>query len=130
LSAWKSGEEAKNMNPSPKMGTSIRRFRMQITKETIKNIGKIFEKGLQDEYLSRAIGKIMEHEKEKTSQDIQSLKRDLEQFEGRYNMASEEFFSRFERGELGDKEDYFEWSAIYQMYKRSMERLEMLEGES
>jgi len=118
------------MNPSPKMGTSIRRFRMQITKETIKNIGKIFEKGLQDEYLSRAIGKIMEHEKEKTSQDIQSLKRDLEQFEGRYNMASEEFFSRFERGELGDKEDYFEWSAIYQMYKRSMERLEMLEGES
>ena len=101
---------------------------MQITKETINNIGKIFERGLQDEYLSRAIGKIMEHEREKTSQDIQSLKRDLEQFEGRYNMQSNEFFSRFERGELGDQEDYFEWSALFQMYNRLVERFEMLKG--
>lgn len=99
---------------------------MQVTKATIQNIGKIFEKGLQDEYLSKAIGKIIEHEKEKTSQDIQSLKKDLDQFEGRYNMSSNDFFSRFEKGELGDKEDYFEWSAIFKMYKRSIERLEML----
>jgi hypothetical protein len=34
------------------------------TKDKIKNIGKIFEKGLQDEYLSRSIGKIIEHEKD------------------------------------------------------------------
>lgn len=101
---------------------------MQITTETIKNIGRIFEKGLQDEYLSRAIGKIMEHEQEKTSQNIQSFKRDLEQFEGRYNMPSDVFFSRFEKGELGDKEDYFEWSALFQMYRRAIERLEMLKG--
>ncbi len=37
-------------------------------------------------------------------------------------------FSRFEKGQLGDKEDYFEWSALFQMYKRAIERLEMLKG--
>lgn len=101
---------------------------MQITKETIDKIGKIFEKGLQDDYLSRSIRKIIEHEKEKTSQDIRSLRKNLERFESEYNMPSDEFFSRFEKGELGDREDYFEWAAIFQMNKRSMERFEMLEG--
>ena len=66
---------------------------MQITKELIQNIGKIFEKGLQDEYLSRAIGKIIEHEKEKTFSDVRLLKKDLSQFEREYNISSEEFCS-------------------------------------
>ncbi|MBI4746681.1 MAG: hypothetical protein HY786_09145 [Deltaproteobacteria bacterium] len=101
---------------------------MQVTKDAIRKIGKIFEKGLQDEYLSRSIGKIIEHEREITTQDIQSLKKDLERFEGRYNMLSDDFFRRFEKGELGDKEDYFEWSALFQMHRRAMERFEMLEG--
>ena len=90
---------------------------MQITRELIQNIGKIFEKGLQDEYLSRAIGKIVEHTKEKTSSNVRLLSKDLSQFERKYNMSSENFFARFEKGELGDKGDYFEWSAIFQMYR-------------
>lgn len=101
-----------------------------VTKETIRNIGKIFEKDLQDEYLSRSIGKIIEHEREKTSHEVQMLRKELAQFESNYQMSSDEFFDRFEKGELGDKEDYFEWSAMYQMYRRSEERLKMLEGVS
>lgn len=100
---------------------------MQITKETIRNIEKIFAKGLQDDYLSRSLRKIVDYEKEKTSKDIQSLKKDLDLFEGKYNMPSKEFFELFEKGEMGDSEDYFEWSAIFKMYRRSVERLEMLE---
>jgi len=45
-------------------------------------------------------------------------------------MSSEDFFDRFEKGELGDKEDYFEWSAMYQMYERSVDRLNILEAPS
>ena len=101
---------------------------MQITTETIKNIGRIFEKGCRMSIYREQSGKIMEHEQEKTSQNIQLFKRDLEQFEDRYNMPSDDFFSRFEKGQLGDKEDYFEWSALFQMYKRAIERLEMLKG--
>ena len=103
---------------------------MLITRQMIQNIGKIFETGLQDEYLSRSIGKVIEHEREKTSQEAQALRNDLSQLEARYNVSSEEFFERFEKGELGDKEDYFEWSAIFQMHRRCMERLKMLEGVS
>lgn len=100
---------------------------MQTTMKLIQNIEKIFERGLQDEYLSRAIGKIVEHTKERTSSNVHLLKKDLSQFEKKYGISSEKFFNRFEKGELGDDEDYFEWSAIFQTYKRATERLKMLE---
>ena len=101
---------------------------MQKTMKLIQNIEKIFERGLQDEYLSRAIRKIVEHTKERTSTDVEALRKDLSQFEGKYGILSDEFFNRFESGELGDDGDYFEWSAIFQMYMRATERLKMLEG--
>ena len=96
------------------------------TKEIIQNISKIFEKGLQNEYLSRSIGKISEYEKENTIKEINTLKKELSRFESAYQMSSEDFFDRFEKGDLGDKEDYFEWSAIYKMYERSVDRLNIL----
>ena len=58
------------------------------------------------------------------------LKKELSRFESTYQMSSEDFFDRFEKGELGDKEDYFEWSAMYQMYERSVDRLNILEAPS
>ncbi len=100
------------------------------TKEIIQNIGKIFEKGLQNEYLSRSIGKIIEYEKEETIKEVNILKKELSRFESAYQMSSEDFFDRFEKGDLGDKEDYFEWSAMYQMYKRSVDRLTILKSSS
>ena len=100
------------------------------TKDIIQNLGKVFEKGLQNEYLSRSIGKIIEHEKERTDKEVQMLKKELSRFESAYQMSSKDFFDRFEKGDLGDKEDYFEWSAMYQMYERSVDRLKILESPS
>jgi len=100
------------------------------TKEIIQNIGKIFEKGLQNEYLSRSIEKIVEYEKEKTIKEVDMLKKELSRFESTYQMSSKDFFDRFEKGELGDKEDYFEWSAMFQMHERSVDRLNILESPS
>jgi|SRR3972149_7253661 len=103
---------------------------MEITKELIHGIEKIFDKGLQDTYLTRSLGKILEYELGKTAANIQALKEDLSQFESKYKLSSEKFNERFAKGELGDNEDYFEWSALFQMYKRSVERFEILGGTS
>lgn len=103
---------------------------MQNTIKLVQNIEKIFQRGLQDEYLSRTIRKVVEHTKERTSTDVEVLRKDLSDFEAKYGISSDEFFNRFEKGELGDGADYFEWSAIFQMYRRATERLEMLEGVS
>ena len=34
---------------------------------------------------------------------------EIKEFERRYKMDSQKFLSRFENGELGDSQDYFEW---------------------
>lgn len=40
----------------------------------------------------------------------------LSVYEGRYNMASEEFFDRFSKGQSEDSEDFVEWANDYQHY--------------
>ncbi len=107
-----------------------KRSELQTTKEIIRNIGKIFEKGLEDDYLSRSIRKVIEYEKEKTLHDIRALREDLDKYENKYKISTGDFSSKFVKGEVGDDEDYFELSAIWQMYERSIERVKLLEGAS
>lgn len=51
--------------------------------------------------LAREIG-LLEMKKKRTDDEIRD-------FERRYGMDSDEFLRRFERGELGDSQDCFEW---------------------
>lgn len=37
------------------------------------------------------------------------IKREIEEFESRHKMTSAEFAPRFESGDLGDAQDFFEW---------------------
>jgi len=37
-------------------------------------------------------------------------------YEGRYQMASEEFFDKFSKGQSEDSEDFVEWANDYQHY--------------
>ena len=60
---------------------------------------------------------------------VEELKKELKAYEKRFKMRSEEFFSRFSAGELEDSADFFEWSALYQMYLRVSERLNILKSE-
>jgi hypothetical protein len=47
---------------------------------------------------------------------------DLEQFEEKYGMGSEEFYAAFQSGELeSEDEELFKWRALYAAY-RNMER--------
>jgi len=92
----------------------------------IKGLEEIFEKDLNDEYLQKAITKVIAYEIAKTSEEVEDLKRELKVYESRFDMDSEEFFSRFQAGELEDNADFFEWSALYKMYLRAQERLKIL----
>jgi restriction endonuclease S subunit len=95
----------------------------------IKGLEQILEKNLSDEYLQKAISKIISYEITKTTQELEELKEELKAYEERFKMSSDGFFSKFSAGELGDSADFFEWSALYQMYLRAYERLSLLKSE-
>ena len=95
---------------------------------SIKYLDEIIRKNLYDDYLIKSLKKIIAYER-KTRKELESLKGELRAYETKYNMTSEDFYNKFTNGLLGDDADYFEWSAIYKMYLRSLERLSILEGE-
>jgi len=46
------------------------------------------------------------------------IREEVEGFEKRYGMSSDEFVDKFERGELGDDQDYFEWWGLVRGLKK------------
>lgn len=43
-------------------------------------------------------------------------------------MGTKKFFQDFEAGKLGDSIDFVEWSSLYKIYQRILERKNILEG--
>ena len=69
---------------------------------------------------------MISYEIAKTIEESNELSAELKIYEQRLGMTSEDFFRKFNAGELGDSADFFEWSALYQMYLRASERLNIL----
>ncbi len=51
-----------------------------------------------------------------TTKELQSLEERLKKFEQTYQMSSDQFYQKFQAGELGDSIDFFEWNTYYEMY--------------
>ena len=55
---------------------------------------------------------------------ITALIRSLVAYEQRYQMSSSDFYTRYQRGEMGDTADMIEWAGDYQHYLQLKEELE------
>ncbi len=60
--------------------------------------------------------------------NIKQINTELEEFENKFNMSSEECYKRFESGELGDGGDIFEWIGLYENILLYKKRIKMLEA--
>ncbi|MFP4009889.1 MAG: hypothetical protein ACLFV6_18100 [Spirulinaceae cyanobacterium] len=61
------------------------------------------------EYLEQEISKYS------LTPKIAKIEQKLQDFEQKYQMQSEEFYRRFQAGELGDSMDFFEWNTYHEM---------------
>jgi hypothetical protein len=79
------------------------------------------------EELDTSLDKLITFQIAKYNNNINQIRYELERFETKYQMDSEEFFSKFEAGTLGDDADCFEWVGLYEnvlLYKQRIESLE------
>ena len=90
----------------------------------------IYQRGYENVLVDRTLDKILDLEREQAQRDIKALQEQLALFETRYHLSSNEFYQQFHQGKLGDAEDYFEWSACYDMYDAVRERLHALNSET
>jgi hypothetical protein len=90
---------------------------------------RIYESGQVSELMDQTLDKLFSIEAAEAQKDIEELRADLLAFETRFGMESEEFYSRFEAGEMGDDADFIEWASFYDMYRNAQSRLAALSEE-
>ena len=54
--------------------------------------------------------------------EIKRLDKELKAFERTYGMKSSVFLKKFSEGRLGDDMDFIEWSSLYQIHNRLLEK--------
>lgn len=59
---------------------------------------------------------------------VNLISEEIEGFEKRYEMSSEEFVDKFERGELGDDQEYFEWWGLVRGLKKIEEQISKIKA--
>ena len=70
-----------------------------------------------------ANGKLISLEARQRRAELQRLAAHLAAYEQQYHMASDDFYQRFRRGELGDDMDLVEWSIFWDMRQMVAQRL-------
>lgn len=76
-----------------------------------------------DEHFARQIIAYQEAELHKA---IFGIRLDLQAFEKQYRMDTEEFYRRFDSGELDDSEDFMLWAGCYELLQGNQARLSEL----
>jgi len=69
----------------------------------------------------------IEFHKNRLAREIARIQIDLETFELKYEMKSDDFFQKFEAGDLGDNSDYMVWAGIYELQNESKVKLGQLQ---
>lgn len=99
------------------------------TLDRLQYLEALYRQGYQSEVVDRSLDKIVTLERAAAQRESADIQKRLQAFEVRYQMPSEDFYRLFRAGELGDAQDFVEWSVFYEMWESVQERLKVLEAE-
>lgn len=99
-----------------------------MTADRVQALEKLYEKGQGSDLMDLALEKLFAYELETSQRQLQQIEQDLAEFEARYALSSDTFYSRFQSGEMGDGLDFMEWASLVQMARRVGDRISLLKG--
>ena len=82
--------------------------------------------GHADRVVDMTLSKILQRERDQMQGQLNGLQQHLALFEKQYGWPTQTFHERFEKGELGDDADFFEWSATWEMSQQLRQGLALL----
>jgi hypothetical protein len=102
------------------------------TLEKIRRFERYLEltHGSADRTLDVVFDKLLERKRAELVRQRDAMRAELDSLEGQYRLTSADFFDKFQRGELGDATDFFDWSATWQMYRTTLQYLDVLSADS
>ena len=98
--------------------------------DALRNLEQLYERGFRDSITDVALLRLTSSQAARDEVVLRDLERDLSELEQQYEMSSEEFFQRWQAGEMADTADFMDWNALYQMAREVRERLDLLRGET
>lgn len=101
---------------------------MEQTLIKVKNLGKFINKYGEDAFISQTISKMLTYKIQTYNKEIMRLNNALIKFEQTYKKESTVFFEEFKNGRFGDEFDFIEWSSLFQMRNRLIEKKKALES--
>jgi len=101
---------------------------MEQTLLKVQNLEKFIKKHGEDALISQTLSKMAAYKIQRFERKIKELTKELKVFEHAYKKESKVFFEEFKEGMLGDEMDLVEWSSLYQMRKRLLEKKQEFES--
>ncbi len=98
---------------------------LNIRPKTAKRLKKVLEFSKNEEAFAQGI---IAYQVAETKRAILNLRADIQTFEEKYRLSSDVFYRRYERGEMGDDEDFVLWAGLIEMLTSNEKRLQGLEG--
>ena len=83
-----------------------------------------------DPVVDRTITKLLLRESARMEAIHTRLSEQIRDFEHQYHLPSAEFYTRYQRGEMGDEMDFIEWASTIDMLSNVNKRLAILESHS
>ena len=83
-------------------------------------------KSLKNPEVLESVSEAVEREIEMGNFMLKKCNNEMHGFEEKFNLTSSEFLSKFEAGELGDMEEYFEWYSAIKAKERWSKKLRAL----
>ena len=71
--------------------------------------------------------KMIDYQINELKLSLLNIGEDLKNFENKHKINSKLFYENFEKGKIGDEDDYIIWAGIYEMFLRDKQKLEKLQ---
>lgn len=97
--------------------------------QSLQSLTRLYRAGFQSAFLNSVLYRALQHQIQRDEADLARIHAVLAEFEQKYGLTSDEFWQRFQAGQMSDTADFMEWNAFYKMKQRILARLNILRGD-
>lgn len=82
-----------------------------------------------DPVIGNVLDKLLDRERQVLLEQRDELSSELVQFERQYALNSDEFYDKFEQGNMGDEIDFVDWAGAWRIYQTVLQSLAAIQTE-
>jgi len=95
----------------------------------LQALARLYQAGFQSAFLNNVLHRALQHQIHRDESDLARINAALAEFEQKYGLTTEEFWQRFQAGQMSDTADFMEWNVLCKMRQRIQGRLDILRGD-